>query len=1369
MPPSADELFLKACGMAPAARSAFLARACAGDEDLRRAVDSLLGAYATRAPAVPAADELSPAARSESHEPRAAVAPPTVTLPEDEAGLPPKDDRVGARLAGRYELLELLGEGGMGSVFKAQQHEPVRRLVAVKVIKAGMDSRDVLARFEAERQALARMDHAHIAKVFDAGTTPSGSPFFVMELVEGVPITKFCDDRRLPPRARLELFIQVCLAIQHAHQKGVIHRDIKPSNVLVALDGDRAVPKVIDFGVAKAAGQPLTERTLMTGFGSLVGTPAYMSPEQATLDQQDVDTRSDVYALGVVLYELLTGTTPLGSGALQGGSLLDLLRAIREVEAPRPSTHVSVSATLSDLAAMRASEPGRLPGLLKGELDWIALKALEKDRTRRYESASAFAADVQRFLAGEPVEAVPPSAGYRLKKLIGRHRAAAIAVTATVAALLVGLVAFAWQAKVAREQRDRALSAEAETKARAAELRLVADFQAGMLEKVDPTESGKGLTDDVAARYSAALERVGLPEAERVAELRAFRERWSRVNATDAARELLDRAILRPAIATIDKQFGDQPLVDAQLRQVLANRYEKLGLYAEALPLQTRALETRRRLLGDEHPTTLESITSMGMLLVHAGKYAEAEPFVHEGLTTRRRVLGADHADTFRALDVLAILLGQQGHFDESVERAREALAGRIRTLGEAHEDTIDSRSGLATSLQHAGKFDEAQQHFEQALEKARAVLGDENPVTQHLINNLATLLQERGRLADAESRFRELLVLMRRTSGEEHPDALTTLGNLGFVLRAQGKLAEAEPLLRESLERRRRVLGDDHPKTLFSWNDLGELLTAKGQPEDAVPHLEEAFERRLRLLGPAHPLTMGSLSALTKPLVELKRGDEAEELAREHRDRVRTTAGAESEAALQMANVYGGLLLTLERFPEAERVLREAVEPTSRVLGEAHAMTINSTNGLLNALQRQKKHAAALPLLRQAADTRRRVLAKDELETLSVLAQLREALMTLEKPAEAEPVARELVEALRRARGEEHPETLDAMNKLGVALQRQDGKEIEAEAVLRATLLARRKTLGPDHADTQRSIRNLWVVLWDQSKYADAAAVTLEEIEVFRRGKGPEAPDTLFAMARVVDALHASGRFADAERHARELLASAPRVFGPGHPLVLGTTGVLGSLLEAQGRLEEAEVRYREALEAARKAKGDPQATITPLFSLGALLRRRGQLAEAEPLLREALEKGRSVLGPKNPQTLATTIELGRLLRAQEKYPQAIALLGPIVAPAREALRGPEERRVASLLTDLGAARARLATSRGDFETAEKNLLEAHAAFSRAGGPDVADGPRALADLYARWDRSEPGQGYAGKSAEWEAKVEPAASAPTVPATPSK
>jgi len=514
---------------------------------------------------------------------------------------------------GPYRLLRPIGEGGFGTVFLAEQTEPIRRRVALKIIKLGMDTRQVVARFEQERQALALMDHPGIARVLDAGATTTGRPYFVMELVDGEPVSDHADRHRLDIRARLELLAAVCLAVQHAHTKGVIHRDLKPSNILVGRQDDRAVAKVIDFGIAKATDARLTERTIDTRPHHFVGTPSYMSPEQAA-GSLDIDTRTDVYALGVVLYELLAGSPPFDATTLRSASYAEIQRIIHEVEPPVPSARLGrlPRAEVDAIATQRSTDPARLLAAVRGELDWIVMKALEKDRTRRYESAGALAADLGHYLAHEPVVAAPPGAAYRLRKFVRRHRGAVAAGAAVTVALVLGVAGFAWQADVAGRQRDRALEAEDSARSRAEELALVADFQASMLAQVDPAEAGRHLTADVTRRFSEATAQPGEPTDARQARAAAFAAHWEQVNATDAAVALIDQTILRPSADAIASRFADQPAVAARLRQTLADRYRAFGLYDDAMPLQTAALADRRALLGDDDPATLISISRMG-------------------------------------------------------------------------------------------------------------------------------------------------------------------------------------------------------------------------------------------------------------------------------------------------------------------------------------------------------------------------------------------------------------------------------------------------------------------------------------------------------------------------------------------------------------------------------------------------------------------------------------------------------------------------------------------------------------------------------------------------------------------------------------
>ncbi len=832
---------------------------------------------------------------------------------------------VGQVIAGRYRLLEAIGEGGMGSVWLAQQSEPVKRKVAVKLIKAGMDSRSVMTRFEAERQALALMDHPNIAKILDGGLHDN-RPYFVMELVKGVPITDYCDAHKLTPRQRLELFAPVCQAIQHAHQKGVIHRDIKPSNVLIALYDDKPVPKVIDFGVAKATGGPLTEHTIDTGFGGVVGTPQYMSPEQATLNNVDIDTRSDVYSLGVLLYELLAGSPPFARKELEKRGLLEILRVVREEEPPRPSAKLSTADALPSLSANRATEPRVLTGLLRNELDWIVMKALEKDRTRRYETANGFAADVNRYLSGEAVLAHPPSNAYRVTKFVRRHKGQVVAAGLVLTALLLGLAGTGVglrQALIARAdeaaarieaqaESARATQSEAETAKRAAELKLVADFQGQMLAQTDAAAAGLRLTADVRSRFDAALAKSGVPEAERGAQREAFVAQWGRVNATDAALELIDGTILKPAAAAIDKQFAGQPAVAATLRHVLAERYHDLGLDAAAVALERQALAERRRVLGEDHPDTIESVANLGVYLLALGRTDEASPYYREALDTSRRVWGNDHPRTLTCIANTGNLLVGKGQLGEAEGYLREALEGRRRVLGEDHPNTLQSLRGWGN------------------------------------------LLMEQGKLAEAT--LRDALSRSRRARGDEHPSTLTLINELAAALRPQGKLDEAVGLFREVTETRRRLLGDVHPATLSSIQNLGTALDNSGQPKEAEALLREALANKRRLLGSDHSSTLATLGNLAVFLIGQNKLAEAEPLCRETLDRRHRVLGGDHSATLVANNVMGLVLIRQGKLAQGEPYWREALATARRVLGPAHPDTLTYLYNLAGLAVDQKK-----------------------------------------------------------------------------------------------------------------------------------------------------------------------------------------------------------------------------------------------------------------------------------------------------------------------------------------------------------------------------------------------------------------------------
>ncbi len=1043
------------------------------------------------------------------------------TLREDDAWQGPRSEGPGSRI-GPFTLLQLIGEGGFGDVYEADQEQPVKRRVALKIIKLGMDTREVIARFDAERQALAMMEHPHIARVLDAGATDSGRPYFVMELVDGEPIASYCDQNRLSIEERLRLFEQVCEAVQHAHTKGVIHRDLKPNNVLVSTHDGKPFAKVIDFGIAKATKGQLTDKTLATELNQIMGTPLYMSPEQAS-GSADIDTRTDIYSLGVILYELLTGTTPVDSTTLRSAVFAEIQRVICEVEPPRPSVRLlQAASTLSTTATRRGMDSRKLTRTVRGELDWIVMKALEKDRTRRYETANGLAMDLRRYLAAEPVLAAPPSASYRLQKFVRRNKGVVAAGSMIAMSLIVGIVGFAWQARIAQ--------------ARADELQQVSNFQAEMLGQVDPTEAGKLLTVDVRSKYAAALAKANVTETERTTLVASFKTQWQQVNATDAARDLIDRTILKPAIAAIDKQFKKQPLVDATLRQVLADRYVGLGLYDAALPLQQQALATRRRELGEEHPDTLTSIANMGVLLQDRGKQGDAEKYLRESLKIRRRVLGEEHPDTLTSIDNLGSLLQDQNKLSEAERYYREALAKRRRVLGDKHRDTLTSIDNLGGILRAEGKFSDSEPFLREALEERRRVLGEEHPDTLVSINNLGMALYDEGKFTEAEPYIRESLAKSRRILGEDHPDTLISISNLGNLLRDQGKLSEAELYVREVLEKRRRVLGEDHPDTLISSNDLVSLLQGQGKLSEVEPYYREALKKRRRVLGDEQPDTLKAINNL------------------------------------------GIVLLNQGKLSEAEPYLREVLEKRRRVLGGEHPDTLGSINNMVALLQAQGKLIEAEPYIREALEKNRRVLGTEHPSTLTSITNMGLLLQGQGKLSEAEPYFLESLEKNRRVLGEEHPATMGLIGIMGEFLI-DEGRLSEAEPYLREAQKKNRHVLGEEHPYTLVSILNLGGLLLDQGKLNEAEPYLREALEKSRRVNGEQHATTLTAINKMGALLVAQGKHGEAKKLLAPYEVSTRKTFAAGEPYRIASFLMnLGKARTGLGEYAAAETDLLEA-----------------------------------------------------------------------------------------------------------------------------------------------------------------------------------------------
>ncbi len=790
-------------------RSHYLERASQGDSTRRRRleaqmVQAIVGAYEKTGEApLPSMATMTSAATPPT---RPATPSPFVDDGGNSATL-----TQGGRI-GPYKLLQKLGEGGMGSVWMAEQEKPVRRTVALKAIKPGMDSDRVLARFEAERQALALMDHPNIAKVLDAGTTENGCPYFVMELVKGVPITKFCDDQKLDIKTRLELFIPICQAIQHAHQKGIIHRDIKPSNVMVALYDGRPIPKVIDFGIAKATGPKLTDKTIFTEFGSVIGTLEYMAPEQAELNALDIDTRSDVYSLGVMLYELLTGSTPLGRDTLQRAAFAEVIRRIKEEGPPRPSTRLSDSKdSLPGISAQRKAEPAKLPQSIRGDLDWIVMKALAKERDRRYATCNNFAVDLMHFLQNEPVTARPPSTVYLVQKFVRRHRAV-VATAAASVLLLIGATIFS-SMMYSQAEKERAVAVKERGVAVAAveEAKVVRTFfQDGIIKAAQPEGQGGGLGRNVTVRQ-----------------------------AVDA---------VEPKIA---KQFQAQPLVEAAVRHTLGTSYQLLGENDKASRQLERALELRKKHLGETHEDTRRTENNLEVARDRGGELpgnvGKSKKNYDDALADK----GPNDRETLAMQSRYASDLRDAKQLDQAMEMFVDIRNRLTEKYGPNHEDVLTAMNNIATTSFHQGKRDVALKQLEEVLAKRKQVLKPAHPDTLLTLNNVATMYSHGQRFEESVRLFEEALWMRMRVIGPKHPDTNQTIQNLGQTVEVldgmdrKAAIAKTIPSAEAALRRCLVVLPKkmpDHWLIFETQSLLGWVLVDAGK--DQFPEAESMLTK---------------------------------------------------------------------------------------------------------------------------------------------------------------------------------------------------------------------------------------------------------------------------------------------------------------------------------------------------------------------------------------------------------------------------------------------------------------------------------------------------------------------------------------------
>jgi tetratricopeptide (TPR) repeat protein len=1036
-------------------RDRFLRRMCSGDEALEQEVRSLLRSLEE--------------ADSFLENPAFEVAARALAVPREGDALESIGDparpeaRLLPRQIGRYRVVRLLGEGGMGVVYEAVQEHP-HRTVALKVVKPGLES-SLLRRFEHESQALARLQHPGIAQIYEAGVADTGfgpQPYFAMEFIQGQPLREYIDARHLNVRDRLGLMVKICEAVEHAHKRGLIHRDLKPGNILVDETGQ---PKILDFGVARAIASE-AQVTGQTHAGQLLGTLEYMSPEQALADPMEIDTRSDVYALGVILYETLAGRRPYQLSP----RLHEAVLTIREQD-PAPLSSVS--------------------GQYRGDIETIVAKALEKDKARRYGSAAELAEDIRRHLADEPILARPASTAYQLRKFVLRNKPLVAGVGAVFVVLLAGVVASTWQAaratraqQTAIQERDRAAAAErsassqrdrallAEQTAKAAEAQALQERNRAIAEKQRAdTESAIAiavndfLRNDLLAQAGASTQ----------AGLGAKPDRDLKV------RTALDRAAKR-----IQGKFPSQPLVEASIRQTIGSTYLDLGSLTEAQRELERAVDVRRRLLGEQHKDTLESLSWLANVLQEQGRYSQAEALHTDILAIQRRTLGEQHRETLSGMNSLASVFRSEGKYSQAAALASRTLETQRRRLGEKHPDTLSTTINLARIRMEQGDYPQAETLLTNAMQSRKQVLGEEHPDTLSSMDLLALVYRSEGKYKPAEQLSEKTLEVRRRVLGEEHPATVDTMNSLGLLYRIDGNYKQSEELLSRALEIGRRTLGEEHPATLTAMNELPGVYWVEGRYTDAEPLYAKVLEIQRRLLGDEHQETLSITNNLA--LVYLSEG----------------------------------------KYPEAEPLLSRVLEVRRRTLPEGHPDTLRTMNNLAVAYMSEGKYAEAESLYVKVRELQKPKLGRDHPDTLLSTNNLAGLYLHEGKYEQAEALYSESVDGRRRTLGEQNPDTLVSMNDYAALLERK-GDLVRSLDLFANVLEARRQVLGAQHPVTAGTLMSLGRVLLKQQKYAEAEPLLREAAGVLEK-KTPEAWPRFNTENMLGAALAGQGKYQDAE-----------------------------------------------------------------------------------------------------------------------------------------------------------------------------------------------------------------------------------------------